>query len=112
MLPFQRSAIELDLQKEASKLLARWAGSCRAVKKAENLGVPVHTVRYEEMLDDGVPSLRHCVNHLLPKNSISDDQIQTALAANTFQILSRGREPGTISTESNLRRGQASGWRD
>ena len=112
MLPFQSSAIELDLQKEASKLLARWAGSCRAVKKAENLGIPVHTVRYEDMLSEGVDSLRNCVSHLLPQNSISDDQIEAAVATNSFQILSGGREPGTISTESNLRRGQAGGWRD
>ena len=108
----QASATELDLQKEAPQLLARWAGSCRAVKKAEDLGIPVHTVRYEEMLDDGVASLRHCVNHLLPENSISDDQIQTAVAANSFETLSGGREPGTISAESNLRRGQSGSWRD
>ena len=108
----QAGATNLDLHKEAPQLLARWAGSCRAVKKAENLGIPIHTVRYEDMLGNGVASLRHCVNHLVPGDSITDGQIQTAVTANSFQVLSGGREPGTIATESNLRRGQAGGWRD
>ena len=108
----QAGATNLDLQKDAPQLLARWAGSCRAVKKAENLGIPVHTMRYEDMLTDGVASLRNCVSHLMPEISISDDQIQDAVAANSFQVLSGGREPGTISNKSTLRRGQAGGWRD
>ena len=108
----QAGATELDLQKEAPQLLARWAGSYRAVKKAEDQGIPVHTVRYEDMLEDGVASLRSCVEHLLPDNNISDDQIQTAVAANSFQTLSGGRNPGEIDNNSVLRRGQAGSWRD
>ena len=108
----QANNTNLDLQKDAPQLLARWAGSCRAVQKAEKLGIPMHTVRYEDMLSNGMGSLRNCVNHLLPENSISDDQIQAAVTTNSFQALSGGREPGTISTESNLRRGQAGCWRD
>jgi len=108
----QAGATELDLQKEIPQLIARWGGSCRAVKKAENLGIPVHTVRYEDMLCEGVDSLRSCVNHLLPDNSIDDDQLETAVDANRFQALSGGRKPGTISAESNLRRGQAGNWRN
>jgi len=108
----QADATELDLHKEAPQLLARWAGSYRAVKKAETLGIPVHTVRYEDMLNDGVASLRSCVEHLLAENNITDEQVQAAVDANSFQTLSGGRKPGTISKESNLRRGQAGSWRD
>ena len=101
-----------DLAAEAPQLLSKWAGFTRAVRKAETTGIPVHTVRYEAMLSDGVASLRGCVDHLLPQNSISDDQIQAAVDANSFQALSGGREPGTIDSGSNLRRGQAGSWRD
>ena len=101
-----------DLNAEAPQLLSKWAGFTRAVRKAETAGIPVHTVRYEAMLDNGVASLRGCVDHLLPQNSISDDQLQAAVAANSFQSLSGGREPGTIDAGSNLRRGQAGSWRD
>ena len=102
----------LDINAEAPQLLSKWAGFTRAVRKAETTGIPVHTVRYEAMLSDGVASLRGCVDHLLPQNSISDDQIQAAVDANSFQALSGGRDPGTIDSSSNLRRGQAGSWRD
>ena len=105
-------ASSLDLNVEAPQLLAKWAGSTRAVQKAETMGIPVHTVRYEAMLENGVASLRGCVDHLLPDTRISDEQLQAAVAANSFQSLSGGREPGDINANSNLRRGQAGGWRD
>ena len=101
-----------DLPTDAPQLLAKWAGSTRAVQKAETMGIPVHTVRYEAMLENGVTSLRGCVDHLLPENSIGDDQLQAAVDANSFQALSGGRNPGDINANSNLRRGQAGGWRD
>ena len=104
--------INLDINAEAPQLLSKWAGFTRAVRKAETAGIPVHTLRYEAMLTDGVGSLRGCVDHLLPQNSISDDQLQTAVATNSFQALSGGREPGAIDADSNLRRGQAGSWRD
>ena len=102
----------LDINAEAPQLLSKWAGFTKAVRRAERGGIPVHTVRYEAMLSDGVASLRGCVDHLLPGNGISDDQLQTAVNANSFQALSGGREPGTIDESSNLRRGQAGSWRD
>ena len=101
-----------DLAAEAPQLLSKWAGFTRAVRKAETAGIPVHTVRYEAMLSDGVASLRGCVDHLLPQNSISDDQLRAAVDANSFQALSGGREPGAIDANSNLRRGQVGSWRD
>ena len=52
-----------DLQVEAHQYLAKWAGCTRAIRKAESAGIPVHTVRYEAMLDNGVASLRGCVDH-------------------------------------------------
>jgi len=108
----QSGATELDLQKEAPQLLARWAGSYRAVKKAEKMGIPVHTVRYEDMLNGGIASLRSCVDHLLPDNSIGDDQLEAAVDANNFQTLSGGLNPGEIDNNSVVRRGQAGSWRD
>ena len=108
----QTSSTALDLQAEAPQLLSKWAGSTRAVQQAEKKGIPVHTVRYEAMLTDATACLRNCVDHLLPENSISDDQIQDAVSANSFLSLSGGRKPGTIDEGSNLRRGQAGGWRD
>ena len=102
----------LDINAEAPQLLSKWAGFTRAVRKAETAGIPVHTVRYEAMLDDGVASLRGCVDHLLPENSIGDDQLQAAVAANSFKALSGGREPGTTDNNSVVRRGQAGSWRD
>ena len=101
-----------DLQADAPQLLSKWAGSTRAVQNAEKLGIPIHTVRYEAMLSDAKACLRGCVDHLLPENSISDEQLQAAVQANSFPALSGGREPGTIDEGSNLRRGQAGGWRD
>ena len=101
-----------DLNAEVPQLLAKWAGFTRAVKKAEKVGIPIHTVRYEAMLDNGVASLRSCVDHLLPDNSISDEQVQAAVDANSFQTLSGGRNPGEIDNNSVLRRGQAGSWRD
>ena len=106
------SNIALELQEEAPQLLSKWAGSTRAVQKAEKMGIPVHTVRYEAMLTDSAACLRDCVDHLLPENSISEGQLQEAVKANSFLSLSGGREPGTIDEGSNLRRGQAGGWRD
>ena len=102
----------LDINAEAPQLLSKWAGFTRAVRKAESAGIPVHTVRYEAMLSDGVGSLRGCVDHLLPQNSITDDQLQAAVDANSFEALSGGREPGAIDANSNVRRGQAGSWRD
>jgi hypothetical protein len=102
----------LDINDEAPQLLSKWAGFTKAVRRSESGGIPVHTVRYEAMLSDAVASLRGCVDHLLPGNSISDDQLQAAVDANSFQALSGGREPGTIDSGSNLRRGQAGSWRD
>ena len=102
----------LDINAEAPQLLAKWAGFTRAVRKAESAGIPVQTVRYEAMLENGVTALRGCVDYLLPQNSISDTQLQTAVDANSFQTLSGGREPGSIDGNSNLRRGQSGSWRD
>ena len=102
----------LDINAETPQLLSKWAGFTKAVRRAESGGIPVHTVRYEAMLSDGVASLRGCVDHLLPGNGISDNQLRTAVDANSFQALSGGREPGTIDAGSNLRRGQAGSWRD
>ena len=102
----------LDLKTETPQLLAKWAGFTRAVRKAEKAGIPIHTVRYEAMLENGVASLRSCVDHLLPDNSISDDQLQTAVDANSFQSLSGGRNPGEIDNNSFVRRGEAGSWRD
>ena len=102
----------LDINAEAPQLLSKWAGFTRAVRKAEAAGIPVHTVRYEAMLSEGVGSLRGCVDHLLPQNSITDDQLQAAVDANSFEALSGGREPGAIDANSNVRRGQAGSWRD
>ena len=101
-----------DLQKEAHQFLAKWAGFTRAIRKAESNGIPVHTVRYEAMLEDGITSLRGCIDHLLPENTIDDDQLQTAVKTNSFKALSGGREPGTIDASSILRRGQANCWKD
>ena len=105
-------ASSLDLNAEAPQLLSKWAGSTRAIRKAETAGIPVHTVRYEDMLKTGVASLRSCVNYLLPENGITDQQLQAAVDANSFQALSGGRQPGTIDADSNLRRGQTGSWRD
>ena len=102
----------LDINAEAPQLLAKWAGFTRAVRKAESAGISVQTVRYEAMLENGVTALRGCVDYLLPQNSISDTQIQTAVDANSFQTLSGGRKPGSIDRSSNLRRGQSGSWRD
>ena len=102
----------LDINAEAPQLLTKWAGFTRAVRKAESAGIPVQTVRYEAMLENGVTALRGCVDYLLPQNSISDTQIQTAVDANSFQTLSGGRKPGSIDRSSNLRRGQSGSWRD
>jgi len=101
-----------DLQAEAHQYLAKWAGCTRAIRKAESAGIPVHTVRYEAMLSDGLGSLRGCIDHLLPDNSIEDSQLQAAVNANSFQALSGGREPGSIDASAILRRGQAGCWRD
>ena len=73
-------------------MLSKWAGFTKAVRRSESGGIPVHTVRYKAMLSDAVASLRGCVDHLLPGNSISDDQLQAAVDANSFQALSGGRE--------------------
>ena len=101
-----------SLNESASQLLATWAGCTRAIRKAEMAGIPIHTVRYEAMLDNSEVTLRSCVNHLLPQNSISDEQIQAAVKVNRFQTLNGGREPGVIDNNSNLRRGQAGSWKD
>lgn len=101
-----------SLDASASQLLATWAGCTRAIRKAEMAGIPIHTVRYEAMLDNTEVTLRSCVDHLLPPNSISDQQIQAAVKVNRFQTLNGGREPGVIDNNSNLRRGQAGSWKD
>nr|WP_206749529.1 sulfotransferase [Synechococcus sp. UW106] len=101
-----------SLDDAAPQLLATWAGCTRAIRKAEMAGIPIHTMRYEAMLDNSAASLRGCVNHLLPQNSISDQQILAAIDANSFQVLSGGRAAGTINENSNLRRGQAGSWKD
>ena len=101
-----------DLQAEAHQYLAKWAGFTRAIRKAESAGIPVHTVHYEAMLNEGLTSLRGCIDYLLPENSIEDGQLQAAVDANSFQALSGGREPGTIDASSILRRGQAGSWKD
>ena len=67
----------------------------------------MHTVRYEAMLVDGVESLRGCVNHLLPENSISVNQLKADVNSNRFQSQSGGRQPGTIDNTAFIRRGQA-----
>ena len=101
-----------DLQTEVHQYLAKWAGVTRAIRKAERGGIPVHTVRYEAMLNDSLTSLRGCVEHLLPENTIDDGQLQAAVDANSFQALSGGREPGTVEASAILRRGQAGCWKD
>ena len=57
-------------------------------------------------------ALRSCVDYLLPVNNISNDQLQAALNANSFQALSGGCEPGTIDNNAVVRRGQAGSWRN
>jgi len=100
------------LQEEAHQYLAKWAGVARAIRKAESNGIPVHTVRYESMLEDGIASLRGCIDHLLPENNIDDGELHAAVEANSFQKLSGGREPGSIDDSAILRRGQAGCWQE
>ncbi len=108
----QSGESKADLDSQVPQLLGKWAGFTRAVRNAETAGIAMHTVRYEDMLTDGMGSLRGCVDYLLPQNNISDHQLQTAVDANSFQTLSGGREPGNIDGSSNLRRGQSGSWRD
>ena len=101
-----------SLDASAAQLLSTWAGCTRAIRKAQMAGIPIHTVRYEAMLENSEAILRSCVDYLLPQNSVSDQQIQEAVDANSFQVLSGGRKPGAIDENSNLRRGQAGSWKD
>lgn len=101
-----------DLNRDAHQFFSKWADFTRAVLNAEKTGIQVHTVRYESMLSEGVDSLRACVDHLLPENSISYEQLQAAVQTNSFQTMSGGRSPGSIDNSTFLRRGQAGSWRD
>ena len=102
---------DADLNTEAPALLHKWAEFTRAALKAETDGLPVHTVRYEEMLADPFSALTSCLNHIAPNHSWDESDVQSAIPSNSFRRKS-GRLPGQVDSTSFLRKGQAGSWRE
>ena len=94
----------------ALDMLHKWAQFTRSVLKAEQEGQTIHTVRYEAMLSDPVPSLQACLNHILPNQHWDQEVIQAAVEANSFRRQS-GRQPGQTDPSAFLRKGQVGSWR-
>ena len=101
---------EAPIDSGALDMFGKWAQCTRAVLKAEETGVEVHTVRYEAMLSDPVQSLEACLHHILPNQHWEAEVIQAAVEANSFRRQS-GREQGDIDNSEFLRRGQSGSWR-
>ena len=102
---------EASLEKDAPAWLHKWARFTRAVQKAEQGGIRIHTVRYESMLADPNKALRDCLEHIAPDTIWPETDIQKNVEANSFRRQS-GREPGQSSNSSFLRKGQAGSWRE
>lgn len=102
---------QASLQDSAPTWLSKWAQFTRAVQQAEQGGIPIHTVRYEAMLDHPSKVLRDCLEHIAPDTTWSETDIQEAVNANSFRRQS-GRKPGQSSSSSFLRKGQAGSWRE
>ena len=102
---------DADLNNEAPELLHKWAEFTRAALSAEADGLPVHTVRYEDMLADPFSALMGCLNHIVPNHQWDESVVHTAIETNSFRRKS-GRPPGQVDSTAFLRKGQAGGWRE
>lgn len=101
-----------NINELAPKLLSKWADFTKAVIEAEKEGIDILTVRYEDLLDNSLPVMRNCVNHIVPNNQISDIHLQECIESNSFSAMTGGRRSGEILNQSFLRRGEAGSWMD
>lgn len=68
------------------------------------------SIRYEDLVEDTKLYLRKVLDHLLIP--YTRETIDGAIARNTFQELSGGRDPGTVDVTSHYRRGIPGEWRE
>ncbi len=86
--------------------VSSWVDAC---------GVPVHVVRYEDMLSDPQSAFAAAFSHL--GLTISPERLAQAIEAGRFERLAtleaeRGFRERSKKAERFFRRGQAGGWRD
>jgi hypothetical protein len=101
------------LPEQLEQRLLSWSG--HALSWLGQTEVPVHLMRYEDMLGEPVETFSRCLEFLDP--DVSGSEIERALAFSSFSALSaqerasgfRERSP---SAKSFFRKGRAGGWRD
>lgn len=107
-----RQAELKPLKDEAPGLFLKWYQFTSAVLGSEAAGLPVHTVRYENLAAHPHRELRAVLGFLCPSHAWDDAEIDQMIEFNSFAKASGGRQPGQANPQSFLRRGLAGGWRE
>jgi hypothetical protein len=69
----------------------------------------VFPLRYEDLIEEPARYLALALDHL--HISYSPETVAEAVARNSFEVLSGGRPPGAVDTDSHYRRGVPGEWR-
>ena len=102
--------VETSLRDEFVSQVKKWGQFTRAVLHSESQGLPVHTVRYESLLEDPFKQLKQCAQFVSGSDDCNDESLQKAVDLNQFNLKSGGRKPGTSDSRSFVRKGVAGSW--
>ncbi len=101
------------LQNQLRQILGSWSGHvCSWIN--QDL-IPIHIMRYEDMINDTFNTFKHAVQFIGLKKT--DKQIKTALAKSSFSVLSKqekkdGFREKMIRTKFFFRKGQIGDWKN
>ena len=101
------------LQNQLRQLLGSWSDHVKSW--TEQIEIPVHVVRYEDMINDTLKYFKSAVEFIgLEK---SEDQVKQALGKSDFSVLSaqelkEGFREKMIKSKSFFRKGQIGDWKN
>jgi len=102
-----------DIGTQLPQLLSSWSN--HVIGWVDNEILPVHVMRYEDMLADAYQTFRKVVEVI--SDHVDDDMLQAAIKFSSFSSLQAQEEEhgffeGPLSAKTFFRQGKAGAWRD
>lgn len=69
-------------------------------------------LKFEDLIADPEPAFWRILEHLGLRAHVREESLHAILAANSFEVLSRGRRPGETDAQHHYRRGVPGDWLD
>lgn len=98
---------------QVKQILSSWSG--HVISWIDKSGLPIHVIRYEDMLEDSFNTFKKALEFLnIP---IKDDKLRQSIESSDFHTLkemesTEGFKEKPINLDSFFREGQAGNWQD